>query len=82
MRAGIIAGIAAVVALGAFGFYMIDVEQTQEARMPDVDISVESGQLPEFDTEVGDIDVGTEEITITVPTIDVESPEEERAESN
>lgn len=82
MKLGTVIGAIIVVALVAFGFYMVDVDQTEEARLPDVDVSVEGGNLPEFDAEVGDIDVGQEEVTVTVPTIDIESPEEEQAAEN
>ena len=72
----------AAVAMLLFGVYMVDVEQTEEARLPDVDVTVEGGNVPEFDAEVGDIDVGSEEVTVDVPTIDIESPEEERMAEN
>ncbi len=78
----VLAGIAAA-AIAVFAFFMIDIDQTEEASLPDVDVTVEGGNLPEFDADVGDIDVGTEEVTVTVPTIDVETPEEDRvADSN
>ena len=32
------------------------------------------GNLPEFDVETADVEVGTEEVTIEVPTVDVEMP--------
>ncbi|WP_299681457.1 hypothetical protein [uncultured Roseobacter sp.] len=84
MKTGTIIAAVAVVAAVAFGVYMIDIDQTEEARLPDVDVSVEGGNLPEFEAETGDVDVGTKEVTVTVPTVDVESPEEEDrvAESN
>ncbi len=47
-----------------------DVEQTEEAELPAVD--VEEGNMPEFDADVADVDVGTEEATVEVPTIDVD----------
>lgn len=77
MRPGIVIGVLAALAIVAFGIYMIDLDMTEEARLPDVDVSVEGGNLPEVEAEVGDIDVGSEEVTVTVPTVDVESPEEE-----
>ncbi|MBT8417827.1 MAG: hypothetical protein KJO42_10335, partial [Silicimonas sp.] len=73
MRPGIIAAVIAAVAVVAFGIYYFDVDQTQDASLPDVDISVEGGEMPEYDVETGDVDVGTEEVTIQVPTVDVES---------
>lgn len=74
--ASIIAVVVAAVAIG-FGVYMVDIDQTQEASMPDVDVNVEGGNLPEFSAEVGDIETGTETITMEVPTIEFESPEED-----
>lgn len=73
--------VASVVALVALSG--CDVEQTQEARAPDVDI--EGGQAPKYDVDapevtvrseqreitVPDVDVNTERRTITVPTFDV-----------
>ena len=82
MKAGsIIAVIVVAIAIG-FGIYFIDVDQTEEGSMPDVDVSVEGGELPEFDADVGDIETGTEEVTIEVPTLDVQSPEEDAADEN
>lgn len=68
---------AVAVAAIAFGTYMIDIDQTEEARLPDVDVTVEGGNLPEFDAEVGSIDVGTEQATVEVPDVDVEVTTEE-----
>ncbi|MBP0483188.1 hypothetical protein [Sagittula salina] len=68
----VIAAIIAVIAIG-FGIYMIDVDQTQEARMPEV--NVEGGQMPEFDADVGDVDVVEEEVTVEVPKVEVTPPE-------
>jgi hypothetical protein len=59
----------------AFAFAACDVDQTQEGDMPDVD--VEEGQLPEFEVDGPDVDIG--EDTITVPTVDVDVPEEDGA---
>ena len=80
MKLTAVLGAIAAVAVIAFGVYMIDVDQTEEARLPDVDVSVEGGNLPEFDAEVGDIETGTEEVTVTVPTVDIQSPEEDAEE--
>lgn len=75
MRIGaVIAAIIAVVVIG-FGIYMIDIDQTEEGSMPEV--SVEGGNLPEFDAEVGDVDVTQEEVTVTVPEIEVTPPEDD-----
>ncbi len=70
-----------------------EVTQTQEGRLPDVDVDVKGGQLPKYDIEgptvtmgekkVGvdipdvDVDVDTERHTFTVPTVDVDLPEDD-----
>ena len=59
----------------ALGLAACDVDQTQEGEMPDVD--VEGGQLPEYDVETADVDVGTKETTVTVPDVDVTMPDAE-----
>ena len=76
--------VAAVVVAGAF--YFLDVDQTREAKLPEVevDVNVTEGQTPKFKVETGSVDVGTtektvlvpkvvmEEETVTVPTVSVE----------
>lgn len=79
MKPGVILAVIVVIALAAFGFYYFDVEQTQNASLPDVDVTVEGGEMPEYDVESGDVEVGTEEVTVTVPTLEVESAEEANA---
>lgn len=37
------------------------------------EVKVEGGSLPKVDADVGDIDVGTKNETIQVPTIDVDT---------
>lgn len=81
MKTGvIIGGIVAIIAV-AFGIYMVDIDQTQDAALPEV--SIEGGQMPEFDAEVGDVSVTEEEVTVTVPEINITPPEgDEAAVSN
>lgn len=69
-------GLAAVVAI-AIGTYMIDFDVTEEGRMPDVDIAVDEGELPEVDADVGSIEAGTTTETVTVPDVDVDVDTEE-----
>ncbi|MCE8548481.1 hypothetical protein KBY25_21945 [Ruegeria pomeroyi] len=82
MKPAVFIAAAVIVVLLIFGIYMIDIEQTQETRLPDVDVTVEGGQLPEFDAEVGEIETGTKEVTVTVPTINIQSPEEAAREGS
>ncbi|CUH99524.1 hypothetical protein [Leisingera aquaemixtae] len=75
----IFAAIAGILVL-VFAVYMVDIDQTEETRLPDVDVKIEGGQLPEFEAEVGDIETGTKDVTVTVPTVDIQSPEEDAKE--
>ncbi|MEH6389922.1 MULTISPECIES: hypothetical protein [Pseudomonas] len=54
-----------------------DVEQTEEGSLPDVDVEAEGGNMPEYDVDAADVDVGTREKTVTVPDVDVTMPDEE-----
>ena len=72
MKTGlVIGGVAAAIAIG-FGVYMVDIDQTQEAALPEV--TVEGGQLPEFNAEVGEINITEEEVTVTVPEMNIIPP--------
>ena len=77
MKTGLtIVGALAVVALIAVGIYMVDIDQTQETRLPNVDVTVEGGQMPEFDAQVGSVEMTEEEATIEVPNVEVTMEEE------
>lgn len=62
--------LAAMTALGC------EVDQTQQGELPDVDVDVEEGALPEYDVNWADVDVGTTERTVTVPKLVVVMEEE------
>ncbi len=81
MKTGTIAAIAVAAVVVAFGVYMIDFDVHGEAKLPDVDVAVESGELPEVDAEVGSIDVGTEEVTVEVPDVNVTPPADKDEET-
>lgn len=59
------------------GLSACDVEQTEEGSLPDVDVSAEGGNMPEYDVDTADVDVGTQEETVTVPDVDVSTQEEQ-----
>lgn len=63
---------AAAAGVALIGLSACDVDQTQEGELPEV--SVEGGQMPEFDVDVADVEVRTEEATVEVPVIDIEEP--------
>lgn len=67
----VLAGLGCLVVAGC------DVDQTKEAEAPDVDVNVSDGQLPEYNVQGPDIDVGTVNKTIEVPTVEVKPPPED-----
>ena len=71
----IVGALLAVVVIAA-GVYMIDIDQTEEGALPDVDVSVEGGNMPEFDADTGSVDVNSEETTVTVPDVEITTEEE------
>lgn len=52
------------------------VEQEESGSLPDVDVNVEPGNLPEYDIEGPDVNVGVTERTVTVPKLIVVQEEE------
>lgn len=52
------------------------VEEEQSAQLPDVDVDVDPGQLPEYDIKGPDVNVGVTERTVTVPKVVVIQEEE------
>ena len=63
-------------------FAACDVDKTKEGEMPDVDVNASGGQLPEYNVEGPDVNVGTENKTVEVPTVDVDVPGEGEGNSN
>lgn len=64
--------VAVVVFLLLWAFGVIDFSASGEVEAPDVDVSVEGGELPEVNADVMDVDVGTEEVTVEVPEVEVD----------
>ncbi|HUO82463.1 MAG TPA: hypothetical protein VM616_06350 [Gammaproteobacteria bacterium] len=65
----------ALLAAATFLVWGCDVDQTEEGEMPDVD--VQGGNLPKYDIEGPDVDIGTREETVTVPDIDIDMPDDD-----
>jgi hypothetical protein len=53
-----------------------DVDQTKEGKMPEVEVNATGGQLPEFNVTGPEVNVGTENVTVQVPTVDVDAPKD------
>jgi len=71
----IIVLVAVVVAIGAFAFGLVDINQTRSGQLPEV--AVQGGQTPAFDVKTADVDVGTKTESIDVPKVAVGTQEEE-----
>ncbi len=70
--------LASAILIAALALGGCEVEKKEEGRLPDVE--VEGGKLPRYDVEGPDVDVGTEERTITVPDIDIDPPGDDEPE--
>lgn len=70
MKSKLIGGAVMLFALGSLT--ACDVEQTEEGKLPDVDVSVEGGNMPEYDVETADVSVGMKEKEVEVPDVDVD----------
>ena len=57
----------------AFAFGLIDIDQNKETKLPTVEVDAKGGQLPTFDVDTADVDVGTTNTTIEVPEVKVET---------
>lgn len=71
----ILLAIAALVLLVLFGTGILDMNQTKEAKLPDVDVSAQGGQAPAFDVDAKEVVVGTTETNVSVPDVDVDTKE-------
>lgn len=66
--------IAVFTALGgvALALSACDVEQTEEAELPEVNVETSGGNMPEYDVDTADVELKTEERTVEVPVIETE----------
>lgn len=62
----------------AMGLVACDVKQTQEGKLPDVE--VKAGQMPKYDVDAGDVDVKMEKKVIEVPTLEYDTPAQDQKE--
>ncbi len=66
-----------LIGASCLAFAACDVDQTKEGEMPDVDVNASGGQLPEYNVEGPSVNIGTENKTVEVPTVDVDPPKED-----
>jgi len=70
----------AVALTSMFALSACDVQKTQEGEMPKVEVDAQGGQLPKYDVETAEVEMGTETRAIEVPTAEIKSADEVRAE--
>ena len=51
------------------------IDKEESGQLPDVD--VQGGNMPEYDVDAPEVDVGTKEKVITVPDVDVTMPDDD-----
>ncbi len=66
-----------LIGASCLAFAACDVDQTKEGDLPDVDVNASGGQLPEFNVEGPTVNVGSENRTVEVPTVDIDPPKED-----
>ena len=67
---------ALLAAVTTLGLGACDVQKTKEGSMPDVDVNVSGGQLPEYNVTAPEVDVRMENKTVEVPVVDVDVPKD------
>jgi len=67
-------GAVVIVAGALFLVWFVDVDQTEEARLPEV--KIEGGNTPEYNVETGSVTVEESTVNVPVPEVDVKMNEE------
>ena len=57
--------------VSCLSFTACNVEKTKEGEMPDVNVTMNGGQLPEYNVTGPEVNIGTENRTVEVPTVEV-----------
>ena len=78
----LIIAVVALIAAVASGF--INIDQIRGAKAPQVSatqngITAKGGQAPAFDVETGSVKVGTKQTNVSVPTLEVQAPQNQAA---
>jgi len=69
MRGLMVAVILVLAVIAAFALGLIDINQTKDAKLPEV--AVKGGQAPAFDVNTAKVNVGSKEAAVEVPKVDV-----------
>ncbi|MDQ0324874.1 hypothetical protein J2R99_000723 [Rhodopseudomonas julia] len=63
-----------VILLAIAAYFMVDIRQTQEGRLPSVE--VDEGQAPKYEFDLGGFEIVWKKATFSYPTVRFRSPEE------
>jgi hypothetical protein len=68
--------IAAILLVGTIGLGVAgcQVNKTKEGKMPEVKVKTTDGQLPAYNVQGPDVEVGSKNDTVKVPTVKVTTP--------
>lgn len=66
----IIVAVIAVLAVVAYALGLFNVDASGDLKTPEVSLS--GGEIPEIDVNTADVSIGSEEVTVDVPTVDIE----------
>lgn len=61
-----------VVAASVLSLSACKVEKTDSGELPKVEVDAKGGDLPNYDVQTADVDVGTQPATVPVPDVDVD----------
>jgi hypothetical protein len=76
-----------VVVIAGIATGFLDINQLRGGRAPQVSltgngVTAKGGQAPAFDVQTGSVKVGTAQTTVSVPTFQVQKPDQNQAVSN
>ena len=63
-----------LIGISFLSFTACNVQKTKEGKLPDVDINATGGQLPKYNVQGPEVNVGVENKTVQVPTVQVNPP--------
>jgi hypothetical protein len=69
MRAIMVAAVLVILVIAAFAFGLVDINQTKDAKLPEV--AVQGGQAPAFNVDTAKVNVGTKQTSVEVPKVEV-----------
>lgn len=51
------------------------IQKEESGELPEIDVETEAGELPEYDVDTPEVDISTEEETITTPEVEITQEE-------